>query len=60
MLSSNGNIISEPRVIKSTNPAFAPYAVKAIKDASPFPGFPKELNKTEETFKISLYYEYYE
>lgn len=57
LLSSDGNIISEPRVTNSTDKALNGYAVKAIKDSAPFPDFPKDLNKKEEAFKVSLYYE---
>lgn len=57
ILSSDGNVIAEPTIINTTDSSLIPFAIKAIKDASPFPAFPKELNKMHETFKISLRYE---
>ena len=37
--------------------ALAPFAVKAIKEACPFPPFPRFLERGEEEFKINLSYE---
>jgi hypothetical protein len=56
-LARDGNLIDEPSVLESSNPALIPFAVKAIKSASPFPPFPSSLEKGEEIFKISLAYE---
>jgi hypothetical protein len=54
---SDGKLIDEPKVINATDSALVPFAVKAIKDASPFPAFPKSMEKEKESFKISLAYE---
>ena len=56
-LSHEGYLIEEPQVIKTSDDALIPFAIKAIKDASPFPPFPATLEKKEEFFKISLLYE---
>jgi len=57
VLSRDGNLVKEPRVLKSDNPALAPFAVKAIKEACPFPPFPRFLERGEEEFKINLSYQ---
>lgn len=56
-LSSDGNIIGEPKVINATEASLTDYAMQSIKNASPFPAFPKEVQETEKSFKISLSYE---
>ena len=56
-INAEGNLSSEPQVLESTDPSLDAYALKTIKDASPFPSFPNELEKKEETFRISLRYE---
>lgn len=55
-ISSNGNLIGEPRVIKTSDDSLTPYALKAIKEASPFPLFPKDFKKEETGFNISIDY----
>jgi len=54
---SDGSLVEEPQVLDSSDSSLAPFSVKAIKDASPFPIFPKDLKKAVATFKISLFYE---
>lgn len=56
-VSSDGNLIEEPQVISATDSFLIPFAIKAVKDASPFPQFPAYLEKKEEAFKIGLLYE---
>jgi len=56
-LSRDGTLIGEPYIIETDNPALAPFVMKAIKEASPFPSFPASVHKEKETFKISLTYE---
>lgn len=56
-LSCDGNLVKEPYIIQTDNLNLGNSALKAVKDACPFPPFPKELQKKEETFKISLSYE---
>jgi len=57
VLSEDGNLADEPEILKIDNPALAPFAVKAIKSASPFPAFPEFLTKHRETFYLKLSYE---
>jgi type II secretory pathway component GspD/PulD (secretin) len=56
-LGQDGRLLNEPRVLKATNPSLIPFAIKAVKQASPFKPFPKSLAKDKESFKISLAYE---
>ncbi|MDP2940724.1 MAG: TonB family protein, partial [Candidatus Omnitrophota bacterium] len=56
-LSAEGNLSDEPQVVESTDSTLNDYALKAIRDASPFPSFPQDLEKKEEIFKVSLRYE---
>lgn len=56
-LSKEGILINEVSVLETSNPALAPFAIKAIKLASPFSPFPESLDKDKEIFKISLSYE---
>lgn len=55
-IASSGKLIGEPRVIKSSDDALVSPSVKTVKDSSPFPSFPAELDKPEETFIVSLSY----
>lgn len=55
-LDSRGNLIQEPWVISSTNGDLDKIAVISIKNASPFPVFPKEATEKEKVFSISLDY----
>jgi TonB family protein len=52
-VSADGSLISEPVVINTTDPNLIALAIKAVKDASPFPPLPQGLNKKEESFRIS-------
>lgn len=56
-LTSDGNLIDEPKVIDATEPPLSDYAIQSIKNASPFPPFPPEMQESERTFKVSLSYE---
>jgi len=55
-LSSDGNFIGEPYGLAGGDPELILLAVKAVKDASPFPVFPQDLRKEEEDFRIALEY----
>jgi type II secretory pathway component GspD/PulD (secretin) len=57
VLSKDGNLVGEPRIIQGDNAALSTFALQAVKNAAPFPAFPGYLNKNEETFKINLSYE---
>jgi len=59
MLNSNGRLKGEPGVVSSNNQNLNKIAIDSIKNASPFPAFPKELkelNEKEESFYINLEY----
>lgn len=56
ILSSRGNLMKEPQVVKATDPSLVPYALKAVKDASSFGPFPKDLAKVEEGFSVTIDY----
>lgn len=55
-LDSDGRVKGEPRITASNNPNLDNTAIESIKNASPFPPFPKEMAKVEETFHITLEY----
>jgi MSHA type pilus biogenesis protein MshL len=56
-LSKDGNLMGEPNILETNNTNLNPFAIKAIKDATPFPAFPQSLEEESKTFKISLTYE---
>jgi len=56
-VSSSGNLIGEPEVVKAVDQDLVPLTLKAIKNASPFPPFPKGLDKPEEVFFITIVYD---
>jgi len=56
-VSREGKLLGEPNVFSTTNPSLTPFAVEAIKDASPFPAFDKTTQKSKEAFRIILNYE---
>lgn len=55
-ISSQGDLVGEPKALSLADPLLVFWAVKAIKDASPFPPLPKDSNKLRETFRITLTY----
>ena len=55
-VSCDGNLIEEPKVLSASDSSLIPFAIKAIKDSSPFPVFPEGLKKTKEIFRITLEY----
>ncbi len=56
-LSKDGNLLDEPYVFESSDPSLSPFAVKAVKLASPFPPLPEFLRKDKEIFKIEVVFE---
>jgi len=56
-VSRQGDLVDEPKVMNTADPLLVPWAVNAVKDASPFPPLPKDFNKPRGTFKITLSYE---
>ncbi|MDP1852592.1 MAG: secretin N-terminal domain-containing protein [Candidatus Omnitrophota bacterium] len=57
VISSGGFLVGEPEVINAANESLASFAIKAVKDASPFPEFPVFFKKDQEKFRVSLSYE---
>lgn len=57
VVSSGGFLVGDPEVINATDESLASFAVKSVKDASPFPEFPVFFKKDREKFRISLSYE---
>jgi type II secretory pathway component GspD/PulD (secretin) len=57
IVSSQGYLVEEPQVISATDNFLIPFSIKAVKDAAPFPYFPRDLKKATQTFRISLFYE---
>lgn len=55
-LSSDGQLKGRPRVISSSNQDLDSRAMEYIEKISPFPPFPQELKKQEESFNITLEY----
>ncbi|MCM8780596.1 MAG: TonB C-terminal domain-containing protein [Candidatus Omnitrophica bacterium] len=55
-ISGNGNLIGEPSILETTNVSLNDLAIRSIKNASPFPAFPKGITKDKETFRIILSY----
>lgn len=55
-LNSSGQLKDEPIIISSSNQNLNNLVVECIKNSSPFPSFPAQLKKTEESFHITLEY----
>jgi Flp pilus assembly secretin CpaC len=56
LLSSKGGLIDEPKVLNATDTSLIPFALNAIKSASPFPYFPSGIKETVESFSITIAY----
>ncbi|MDP2831494.1 MAG: hypothetical protein Q8O02_04530, partial [Candidatus Omnitrophota bacterium] len=56
-LSRQGDLLGEPKALNTADPLLVPRAIKAVKDALPFPPLPKDFNKPSQTFKIVLSFE---
>lgn len=52
-----GYLTEDPHVTKASDHSLIPFAIKAIKDALPFPSFPKDIEKKEERFSITINYQ---
>jgi len=55
-ISQDGGLLDGPYVAYADNSALAPFALNAVRAATPFPPFPPALKKEGERFKISLSY----
>jgi outer membrane biosynthesis protein TonB len=56
-VSSDGSLIGEPVILQTDSTRLVPYAMEAIKAASPFAPFPASLPKEKEDFSIALNYQ---
>ncbi len=56
VLNAKGELKADPQIISATNDSLKDFALKAVKAASPFPPFPQEINKDEESFNIIISY----
>ena len=56
-LDASGMLRGEPRITSATNYKLVPTATRNIVTASPFPPFPKGMDRQEESFHISLEYD---
>jgi len=52
----DGSITGAPRVIKPADETLSMLAVKSVRQAAPFPGFPSSIKGPVETFKIVITY----
>ena len=55
-LDSRGHLLADPEIISATNQLLILPTLESIRGAAPFPSFPPGLNKTEESFRLSLEY----
>lgn len=56
-LTSDGRLKGRPRVINGVDEELAQAAQAAVEKASPFPPFPKKMEREEEVFKITIAYQ---
>lgn len=56
VLDSKGQLMGEPRVLSTSDPGLNSLAINSIKESSPFPPFPGDLDKPEENFSVTLDY----
>ena len=54
---SNGELSGEPEIVSSTAEELNAPTINIIKSASPYPNFPKAMNKIAERFQLSILYE---
>lgn len=55
-LDSSGYLKGDPKVISASEDKLIEPTIESIKGAQPFPSFPKDFKKTEETFHMILEY----
>ena len=55
-LSSDGALTGEPRILAAADESLKILAVKSVKDAAPFPVFPRAIPESVETFNIVISY----
>lgn len=53
-IDSNGKLVGSPKIINTPGKELAETAKRLIREASPFPPFPRQLEKDKENFRISV------
>ncbi|MCX5712180.1 MAG: TonB family protein [Candidatus Omnitrophica bacterium] len=56
VLSPDGGLKYEPKVMTSSNQKLNDLAIKAVQSAAPFPAFPPDMPQEEQNFRVSLVY----
>ncbi|MBU4375971.1 MAG: hypothetical protein KKD29_00670 [Candidatus Omnitrophica bacterium] len=56
-LTDNGKLKGEPQVLNEVDVKLATAAKEAVKNASPFPPFPRTMEKREAAFRVTISYE---
>jgi type II secretory pathway component GspD/PulD (secretin) len=56
-LTNDGGLKGEPEVVNGVDKELAKAAIDAVEIASPFPPFPKRMDKAEEIFRITITYQ---
>ena len=57
VVSSNGSLLGEPRVLSATSSALSQPVLNVVKSAFPFPSLPKEANRTAMEFQLPIIYD---
>jgi len=55
-LAASGQLKNTPEIVSSSNKDLNQTVIASIKEASPFDPFPVDMNKAEETFRVTLDY----
>jgi type II secretory pathway component GspD/PulD (secretin) len=53
----DGNLVSEPRVVKGDNASLSELGIESVIGAAPFYAFPKKIRKNTEILQIAISYE---
>ena len=57
VVSADGSLSGEPRVVSTTSPALSTPALNIVKSAFPFPSLPEEANRTKMEFQLPVVYD---
>lgn len=57
VVSSDGSLSGEPRVVSTTSPALSQPVLNIVKSAFPFPSLPEEANRTKMEFQLPIVYD---
>jgi type II secretory pathway component GspD/PulD (secretin) len=55
-LTSDGRLAGRIRILTPANETLKSLAIKSVRDAAPFPPFPRSIRKKKETFKLVITY----